>query len=60
MPYSVDDGLKDDALIIERVDDRFVVYYFERSSRFAEKWFENEADAVAHFHSKFEDSERWS
>ena len=58
--YSVDEGLKPDALIIERVHGRFVVYYYERGSRSAEKWFEDEADAVAHFLSKFERSERWS
>lgn len=58
--YSVDEGLVDDALIIERVHGRFVVYYYERGSRSFEKWFACEEDAVTYFLKKFESSERWA
>ena len=58
--YSVDEGLADDALIIERVHGRFVVYYYERGRRSFEKWFEHEEEAVSYFLRKFESSERWA
>lgn len=58
--YSVDEGLKDDALIIERVHGRFVVYYYERGSHDPEKWFDTEKEAVSYFLKRFEGNERWS
>lgn len=58
--YSIDEGLKDNALIIERVHDRFLVYDFERGSRSFEKWFQDESEAVNHFLKIYRKNERWS
>ncbi|MDP9800928.1 hypothetical protein J2S49_001004 [Arcanobacterium wilhelmae] len=55
--YSIDEGLKNDALIIEQVHGRFVVYHYERGSRSFEHWYNNESEAVERFLRSFIKSE---
>ncbi|MDP9800927.1 hypothetical protein J2S49_001003 [Arcanobacterium wilhelmae] len=57
--YSIDEGLKNDALIIEQVHGRFVIYYYERGSRSSEKWFDTEEAAVAYFLHDFKETDAY-
>ncbi|MDI9587876.1 MAG: hypothetical protein QM234_02815 [Acidobacteriota bacterium] len=55
--YSVCEGLREEALILDRAQGRFHVFQYVRGKVFGERWFNDEGEAVTYYRSKVDSFE---